>query len=207
MSGRARSWSQGAGSLVIIPALVIFSLPSVDSQLRCGGSSFVGMHAQSCATFVTPRTVAHHALLPTGFPRQEYWSGLPFPSAGDHPDPGMEPETPALAGRFFLHLVPWPGIKPGPPALEAQSLSLWITREILPPFFFFFLIWLQGPEGLVLGTQLWHAGSSSLTRDWTQAPCTGSRVLAIRPPGKSPHHLLNCLSTQYLDSPYEVLTS
>ena len=33
--------------------------------------------------------------------RQEYWSGLPFPPPGDFPDPGIEPESPALAGRFF----------------------------------------------------------------------------------------------------------
>jgi len=37
-----------------------------------------------------------------GFPRQEHWSGLPFPSPGDLPDPGAEPMTPALAGRFFI---------------------------------------------------------------------------------------------------------
>ena len=36
-----------------------------------------------------------------GFPRQEYWSGLPFPSPGDLPHPGIEPESPALAGGFF----------------------------------------------------------------------------------------------------------
>ena len=36
-----------------------------------------------------------------GFPRQEYWSGLPFPFPGDLPDPGIEPESFALAGRFF----------------------------------------------------------------------------------------------------------
>ena len=36
-----------------------------------------------------------------GFSRQEYWSGLPFPSPGDLPDPGMEPTSPALAGRFL----------------------------------------------------------------------------------------------------------
>ena len=35
-----------------------------------------------------------------GFSRQEYWSGLPFPSPGDLPSPGMEPASPALAGRF-----------------------------------------------------------------------------------------------------------
>ena len=45
---------------------------------------------------VTPWTVARQALLSMGFPRQEYWSGLPFPSPGDLPDPGIEPGSPAL---------------------------------------------------------------------------------------------------------------
>jgi len=36
-----------------------------------------------------------------GFPRQEYWSGSPFPSPGDLPDPGIGAVSPALAGRFF----------------------------------------------------------------------------------------------------------
>ena len=35
------------------------------------------------------------------FPRQEYWNGLPFPSPGDIPDPGIEPKSPALADGFF----------------------------------------------------------------------------------------------------------
>ena len=46
--------------------------------------------------FATPWTVAHQALLSTGFPRQEYWSGVPFPSPGDLPDPEIEPKAPAL---------------------------------------------------------------------------------------------------------------
>ena len=53
---------------------------------------------------VTLWTVAPQAPLSLGFSRQEYWSGLPFPSPGDLPDPGIEPESlmfPALAGRFF----------------------------------------------------------------------------------------------------------
>ena len=49
--------------------------------------------------FATPWTVAHQASLSTGFPGQEYWSGLPFPPPGDLPDPGIEPESPALAGK------------------------------------------------------------------------------------------------------------
>ena len=46
--------------------------------------------------FATLWTVAHQAPLPMGFSRQEYWSGLPFPSAGDLPDPGIKPRSPAL---------------------------------------------------------------------------------------------------------------
>ena len=41
------------------------------------------------------------APLPAGFPRQEYYGQLPFPSSGDLPDPGIEPASPALAGGFF----------------------------------------------------------------------------------------------------------
>ena len=46
-------------------------------------------------------TVACQFLKPMGFSRQEYWSGLPFPSPGDLPDPGVEPASPALAGGFL----------------------------------------------------------------------------------------------------------
>ena len=46
--------------------------------------------------FVTPWTIALQAPLSMGFPRQEYWSSLPFPSPGDLPDPGIEPRSPAL---------------------------------------------------------------------------------------------------------------
>ena len=46
--------------------------------------------------FATPWTVAHQAPLCMGFSRQEYWSGLPFPSPADLPDPGIEPGTPAF---------------------------------------------------------------------------------------------------------------
>ena len=46
--------------------------------------------------FVTLWTVAHQASPAVGFSRQEYWSGLPFPSPGDLPDPGIKPRVPAL---------------------------------------------------------------------------------------------------------------
>ena len=51
-------------------------------------------------SFATPWTVAYQAPLFMGFSRQEYWSGLPFPSAGDLPDPGIELRSPALQADF-----------------------------------------------------------------------------------------------------------
>ena len=52
-------------------------------------------------SFATPWPVARQAPLSIGFPRQEYWSGLPFSSPEDHSDPEVEPTSPTLAGRFF----------------------------------------------------------------------------------------------------------
>ena len=54
--------------------------------------------------FATPWTVAHQAPLSMGFSRQEYWSGLPFPSPGDLPDPGIEPRSPASQEDAKLNL-------------------------------------------------------------------------------------------------------
>ena len=51
---------------------------------------------KSCLTLAIPRTVAHQAPLSMEFSRQEYWSGLPFPSPGDLPDPGIEARSPEL---------------------------------------------------------------------------------------------------------------
>ena len=64
------------------------------------------MSIQSCPTLWDPTDCS----LSMGFPRQEYWSGLPFPSPGDLPDPGVEPVSlvsPALAGEFSTTSAPW----------------------------------------------------------------------------------------------------
>ena len=55
-----------------------------------------GLVTKSCLTLETPWTVACQAPLSMRFSRQEYWSGWPFPSPGDLPDPGIEPRSPAL---------------------------------------------------------------------------------------------------------------
>ena len=60
--------------------------------------------AQSCLTLCDPWTIAHQAPLSMELSRKEYWSGLPFPSLGDLPDPGIKPMSlmsPALAGSSF----------------------------------------------------------------------------------------------------------
>ena len=61
-------------------------------------------------------TVAHQSPLSMGFPRQEFWHGLLFPSPGDLPSPGIEPTSPVLEGRFFTTEPP------GSPLLTISSL-------------------------------------------------------------------------------------
>ena len=80
-----------------------------------------GLVIKLCPALETPWSVAHQAPLSMGFPKQEYQSGLPFPSPGDLPDSGTEPGSPALAGGFSTTEPP------GKPLRTAQwvlSLSL-----------------------------------------------------------------------------------
>ena len=66
----------------------------------------VTVHSVVSGLFVTPQTVVRHAPLSMGFPWPEYWSGLPFPTPRDLPDPGIKPTSPVLAGRFFTTSAP-----------------------------------------------------------------------------------------------------
>ena len=77
-----------AGSVSLLLACVLAESPS---------------HVQ---LFGTPQTIAHQAPLSIGSSRPEYWSGLPFPSPGDLPDPGIKPVSPALAGGFLTTAPP-----------------------------------------------------------------------------------------------------
>ena len=101
----------------------------------------------------TQWTAAHQAPRSLGFSRQEYWSGVPLPSL-----------TYALKRFFWMHckacriLVPWPGLKAESPAVDAQNLNHWTTREVpkhfliakqtikekvLFSFVFLFLTWIS----------------------------------------------------------------
>ena len=75
-------------------------------------------------SFVTPWTVACQAPLSMGFPRQEYWSGVPFPSPGDLPDSGMEPVSPVRVRllRWQVDSLPLsPPARPLPAVMTASS--------------------------------------------------------------------------------------
>ena len=89
--------------------------------------------------FATPWTAAHQAPLSMGFSRLEYWSGLPFLSPGDLPKPGMEPTSPALAGKFFTTEPPGkpsailtPGIFSSPGSFWPHCVDL-LQPQALPP--------------------------------------------------------------------------
>ena len=74
-------------------------------------------------------TIARQAPLSMGFPRQEYWSGLPFSPPGDLPDPGISPESPAspaLAGGFFTTRANWG-------ALRSVYVSVLFSQFVLRP--------------------------------------------------------------------------
>ena len=74
--------------------------------------------------FATPWTVARQVPLSMGFSRQEYWTGLPFPTPGDLPHPGIEPASPALAGRFSITaLLGKPGYQAEVTALKKTLLD------------------------------------------------------------------------------------
>ena len=76
-------------------------------MIICSDQENLEMCAQSFShfrCFAIPRMVAHQALLSMEFFRQDYRSGLLFPPPGGLPDPGIEPASPALEGRFFTTL-------------------------------------------------------------------------------------------------------
>ena len=80
----------------------LVSIAELYSTDRCI-VAVVAVELVSCVQlFATPRAVALQVPFSMGFPRQEYWSGLPFPSPGDLPDPGIKSTSPTLAGRLLI---------------------------------------------------------------------------------------------------------
>ena len=76
----------------------------------------VKVKSVSCVQlFLTLWTVAHQASLSMGFPRQEYWSGVPFPPPGDLPDPGIKRKSPTLQAVSALQTDSLPAEPLGKP--------------------------------------------------------------------------------------------
>ena len=99
---------------------------------KCNWTTQATTCVHACLVICDPMSCSPPAPLSTGFPRQEYWSGLPFPPPRDLPDPGTEPRSPAppaLAGRSFTTLPPG---KPHSAATGLPSLYL-PTLERSPP--------------------------------------------------------------------------
>ena len=149
-------------------------------------------------SFVTPCPNAHQAPLSMGFPRQEYWSGLPLPPPGDLSNPGIEPKSPALQADSLL-LSHWGGPiacnkLPQNVVLEdvnhlkknnylclpsvfvaAHGLSLVAMCGLLIAVAFFCCraqaLGCMAPVIVVYRLSLWHVGSYQ-TNNRTGVPCT-----------------------------------
>ena len=85
----------------------------------------LSLAAQSCLTLCDPMNSSHTAPLSVGFPRREYWSGLPCPSPGDLPDLRIEPQSPALQADSL------PTEPPGKPATRKGGGGGLVTKSCL----------------------------------------------------------------------------
>ena len=127
--------------------------------LAPGMSLFFSLNLMSCCClvanlvrlFAIPWAVAHQAPLSMGFPRQEYWSGLPYPSPGNLPDSGIEPASPAWADGFFFfncwafrEAVPWTNLCPAT-SLEPHCTWPWHVLPSAAPSLNG-LVWCHGAE-------------------------------------------------------------
>ena len=102
------TWSRVSSNKGVSPTINYAGYPQIQASV---------LAAQSCLTLVTPWIAAHQAPLSMGFPRQEYWSGLLFPSPGDPSDPGIKPGLPALLAGSL------PSEPPGKPKQANHALK------------------------------------------------------------------------------------
>ena len=85
--------------------------------------------AKSQLTSATPWTVARQAPLSLGFPRQEYWSRLPFPPPRALPNPGIKPIISCMVSRFFTTELPGKPIRNVHEALEMYQVLCWALGD------------------------------------------------------------------------------
>ena len=124
--------------------LVSSSQPNISTCKPLTTTYEVGEVKWSCSVVsdsATPWTVARQAPLSMGFSRQEYWSGLPFPSPGDLPNPGIEPGSPALQADALSFETPR---KPRKEKRKAKE-----KRKNIPT-------WMQSSKERMVGGLFWR---------------------------------------------------
>ena len=109
------------------------SLPLFSSKLCSTVCAFVLSPLQ---LFETTSPVAHRSPLSMGFPRQKYWSSLPFPPPGDLPDPGIKPtslKSPTLIGGFFMTVPQSSTVKmvKNPPVMQETGVKSLGQEDLL----------------------------------------------------------------------------
>ena len=131
--------------------------------LPLGGCCYPCLAAKSCLTLVTPWGVACHGMS-MGCPRQEYWDGLPFPPPGDLPNPGIEPESPALAGGSFTTVLL------GKIRAQASGFKMTCHREDIP-FTDLIHIFHSLKSDILLGTSVNWLQMTVLALRWIHGLC------------------------------------
>ena len=97
---KSQPWWSFSSNLIILSSWTVFLQTSFIWK-SYKPLSFLKWSHLVMSDFATPWTIACKAPLSMGFSRQEYWSGLPFPSPGDLPNPGIEPGSTCIIGRRF----------------------------------------------------------------------------------------------------------
>ena len=138
------------------------------SEVACSGAEEVKL-LSPVRLFVTPWTVAYQASLSMGFSRQEYWSGLPWPSPGDLPDPGIEPESPALQADAL------PSEPPGKPWCRRGVIST-CKRGLL---------WREGTQLIITGRFV-GGNMRELTTHYPSTPVIFCAFYRLASPGSGP---------------------
>ena len=128
--------------------------------------------AQLCLTLCDPQTVACQGPLSMGFSRQEYWSGLPFPSPGDLPNPGTKLASPALAGSFFTTEPHWGEWKWKSCSVMSDSATSWTVAHQAPVHEIF-------QARILEWVAIAFSRGSSQPRDGTRVSCIASRRFTV----------------------------
>ena len=150
---------------------------SIESLKRYHWKSGGGLDAKLCPILATPWTVACRAPLSMGFPRQEYWNGLPFPSPGNLPNPESNPGL--LHYRQILYQLSYQG---SPWEKEMGEIWVWGLRSVNSVVSYWSIIRKRSDLclGNLTGLATWEAGNRGTGTSIAQLCRVGQRFAGIR---------------------------